>query len=58
MAEIKAGDIVQLKSGGPRMTVSKIYNDGDGVMRARCDWFEDNKPQYGSFPVLSLKHVE
>lgn len=39
--EFKAGDIVMLKSGGPRMTVEKvgktaIYEE-DGVW---CVWFE------------------
>lgn len=29
------GDVVQLKSGGPLMTVSKIDSDGD----VYCTWF-------------------
>ena len=38
-AEIKAGDIVTLKSGGPKMTVAWV-DDG----QANCEWF-DTKPE-------------
>ena len=33
--EIKVGDIVELKSGGPRMTVGAIINED----HVRCYWF-------------------
>ena len=39
MEDIKVGDVVILKSGGPKMTISSI-NDA-GV--ARCRWFEKNE---------------
>jgi uncharacterized protein YodC (DUF2158 family) len=39
--EIKAGDTVKLKSGGPTMTVSKL-KEWKGVMEARCEWFDGN----------------
>jgi uncharacterized protein YodC (DUF2158 family) len=55
--EIKAGDVVELKSGGPRMTVAKVEN-WNGVMRATCHWFEGDKPQQGYFPVSSLERSE
>jgi uncharacterized protein YodC (DUF2158 family) len=55
--DINAGDVVQLKSGGPRMTVSKV-KEWNGAMTADCDWFEGNNATYGSFPVSSLKVVE
>lgn len=55
--EIKAGDVVQLKSGGPAMTVAKaeLWN---GVMRAHCEWFVDGKNQTGYFPATSLELAE
>jgi uncharacterized protein YodC (DUF2158 family) len=55
MAEIKAGDIVQLKSDGPKMTVSKIWQGTDNIPMARCDWFSGTAQVYGSFPLTSLK---
>ncbi len=57
MDGIKVGDVVQLKSGGPMMTVSKVeaYN---GVISAWYDWFVENKPQNEMFPVTSLKASE
>ena len=57
--EIKAGDIVQLKSGGPKMTVSKIGNTlGGTVPHAWCDWFESSKKVDSYFPLTSLKRAE
>jgi uncharacterized protein YodC (DUF2158 family) len=55
--EIKAGDIVQLKSGGPVMTVTWVA-DEYGVMTASCTWFDGKKKSDATFPVTSLKHVE
>lgn len=50
------GDIVQLKSGGPEMTVqstpdmpSKYY---------RCQWFAGKKLEAGNFQEASLQRVE
>jgi uncharacterized protein YodC (DUF2158 family) len=55
--EIKVGDVVQLKSGGPRMTVNSIGND-NGVMSAWCSWFDNkNVEKSGVFPVTSLAHA-
>ncbi|HRE72598.1 MULTISPECIES: DUF2158 domain-containing protein [unclassified Candidatus Accumulibacter] len=55
----QVGDIVQLKSGGPEMTVQKINDIGDDVstVRFRCQWFAGKKLESGSFPEESLKPV-
>jgi uncharacterized protein YodC (DUF2158 family) len=58
MSEIKAGDIVQLKSGGPRMTVSSIGEDMGGTPTAYCAWFDGPKKQQAAFPLLSLKVLD
>jgi uncharacterized protein YodC (DUF2158 family) len=40
--EIVAGSVVQLKSGGPLMTVQQVA-DHWGTLTAWCDWFvQDN----------------
>jgi uncharacterized protein YodC (DUF2158 family) len=54
MAEIKTGSVVELKSGGPSMTVNFVENDG-GTIVAACSWFINNKKESSRFPVASLK---
>ena len=50
----KVGDIVQLKSGGPKMTVEEELGSGD----IRCQWFAGSKLSWGDFPAHSLARVE
>jgi len=40
----KVGNVVQLKSGGARMTVSKLFKSPEGREMAQCTWF-DKKPR-------------
>jgi uncharacterized protein YodC (DUF2158 family) len=48
------GDTVQLKSGGPGMTIQKFEAD-----RAYCIWFDgDGKKQGASFPLSTLQHAK
>jgi uncharacterized protein YodC (DUF2158 family) len=47
----KVGDQVQLKSGGPVMTVKTEANQGHQY----CQWFAGKKLEQGSFPVDSLQ---
>lgn len=50
-SEISAGDIVQLKSGGPLMTVT----EADHVDSIGVTWFDDKKElKYGMFPSHAL----
>ena len=57
MAEIKAGDTVQLMSGGPKMTVERA-EEVDGVTTVWCQWFEEGKGRKKNydciFPLSSL----
>jgi len=60
MSEIKKGDVVQLKSGGPIMTVENIgdYSGGAGPENgAYCQWFDGKKPMSKLFDVEVLKKV-
>ncbi|MGV1869731.1 YodC family protein [Agrobacterium rosae] len=58
--EFKVGDVVQLKSGGPHMTISSIGTMYEGSeLYAWCDWFVQDKAPWkkedGTFPLTSLK---
>jgi uncharacterized protein YodC (DUF2158 family) len=54
MDEFKPGDVVQLQSGGPRMTVSAVYRNSDGIISAYCAWFDGDKAQQKTFPITLL----
>jgi uncharacterized protein YodC (DUF2158 family) len=55
MDNFKAGDTVELKSGGPIMTISKIETRSDGN-RALCQWFDERgEAKQAYYPLTSLK---
>lgn len=58
MAEprFKAGDLVELKSGGPVMTVEQ-RNDYHGD-KWDCSWFAGEKHQHNTFNGAALKLSE
>jgi|HubBroStandDraft_4_1064222.scaffolds.fasta_scaffold253563_1 uncharacterized protein YodC (DUF2158 family) len=61
MADIHAGDVVQLKSGGPKMTVERVGllpHFTDDVQRAYCRWFMVDEPKEGAFPAHMLMVVK
>ena len=47
----KSGDIVQLKSGGPGMTVTRVV-DGGKVLHT--SWFAGKKNKTASFPIEAV----
>lgn len=52
----QVGDVVELKSGGPVMTVTDLmagYPDD-----ANCSWFSGDKLEQGAFPMAALREVE
>lgn len=53
MADLKIGDVVTLKSGGPSMTIENI-----GVYmyetKALCTWFDGNKKISDTFKLEAL----
>lgn len=59
------GDVVQLKSGGPRMTVAGPYKEARQVNteptpvpgKVWCEWFEGETRQSGSFEVDTLEKI-
>ncbi len=51
---LKPGDLVRLKSGGPKMTVMKIESG-----RVLCEWFGPNeKHEVKSFEPVVLEKVQ
>ena len=55
---IKIGDTVRLKSGGPVMTVENVGNDMSGKMTVWCVWFEGTKAIHGAFAMAAVESVE
>lgn len=52
MSNLNTGDVVVLKSGGPRMTVTKT---GLAKRHVVCTWFDDaNNQQQGTFSLDAL----
>jgi uncharacterized protein YodC (DUF2158 family) len=52
MPEFKEGDVVQLKSGGPTMTIIVLDNSSG---EATCSWLEGRKPTEDIFDVVTLE---
>lgn len=52
--KFKVGDIVQLKSGGPDMTVDKVVQGYHGEIHVWCTWFSGKKNERASFTPETL----
>lgn len=55
--QLKPGDVVTLKSGGPGMTVDAIEYM-NGLERAVCFWFSEEQANKAIFAVTSLEALE
>jgi uncharacterized protein YodC (DUF2158 family) len=55
MPELKVGDVVQLKSGGPKMTIANTKSNPAGIL---CVWFDDTEPKSSRFPPETLQPVK
>ncbi len=51
MPGLKVGDVVQLKSGGPKMTIASTKSNAAGVL---CTWFDGNEVKSSRFPADAL----
>jgi uncharacterized protein YodC (DUF2158 family) len=52
----KVGEIVQLKSGGPKMTIVARPDTALGAMPGyRTSWFAGSKLEHGYFPLDALE---
>ena len=57
MSAFKEGEIVQLKSGGPKMTVKSVSAMGRKKDELLCQWFAGSKLNTGYFTSESLIKV-
>lgn len=53
--EFSVGDIVQLKSGGPKMSVNGVSGDGESIL---CKWFTGSKLSQGYFAPETLMKLQ
>ena len=57
MSKPEASDVVQLKSGGPAMSVVSV-GTGEYEGRVECQWFGGHEVKTGSFAVVALQKVD
>ena len=55
MPDLKVGDVVQLKSGGPKMTITSTKANQAGVL---CTWFDKSEVKSSRFPVEVLQQFK
>jgi len=52
---IKIGDTVRRKAGGPNMTVVDVQEEDSGQFTIYCSWYDEkNNEQQGQFPAHKL----
>lgn len=52
---IRVGDVVKLKSIGPKMTVARIWENASGETWTDCIWFKGEERHMGEFPLAGLE---
>ena len=55
MAGFKIGDVVQLQSGGPKMTVANTKSNPAGIL---CTWFDGSEVKSSRFPQEALQSAQ
>lgn len=52
---LSIGEVVQLKSGGPKMTVRAVGAANDGTPWVSCQWFSDEGVKSAEFHPEALQ---
>lgn len=53
---IKIGDAVRRKAGGPKMTVIDVEEEDSGQLTVYCVWFDEkNNEKKGQYPARTLE---
>ncbi len=59
MEKINKGDVVKLKSGGPKMTVEEFqwnpYKNNHDKEKLQCSWFKEDIKYSDVFDVTALE---
>ena len=58
VAGYRRGAVVQLRSGGPMMTIHRIETNIDDERVARCYWFDRLQATWSTFALHMLEVVE
>ncbi len=56
--KFNAGDVVMLKSGGPKMTIIRIGDFARQGHAALCFWFDGNRKEQAFFTIESLERYQ
>ena len=54
----KEGDVVRLKSGGPKMVVDRVKYFSDDSASVYCVWFVDSNKEECDFPPDALERLK
>jgi uncharacterized protein YodC (DUF2158 family) len=54
MARFEVGDVVRLRSGGPKMTIQEVIEIGGNI---RCQWFVQGEVRTSVFHPRSLQKM-
>jgi uncharacterized protein YodC (DUF2158 family) len=55
----KVGDVVRLKCGGARMTVSKLFKSPERREMVQCTWFDNKRREHrAAFEIGSLEPAD
>lgn len=55
----QVGDVVTLKSGGPKMTVESLEPGSTGLALVQCEWFDHAWTRHNhAYPICVLNHAQ